>query len=57
MQNRRLHLGILSFGNILEWYDFSLYIYFAHSIAQQFFSSNDKFISYILALSTFLLVL
>ena len=53
MPNKRLHLGILSFGNILEWYDFSLYIYFAHSIAQQFFPSNDKFISYLLALSTF----
>ncbi len=53
MKQQRLRLGVLSFGNILEWYDFSLYIYFAHSIAQEFFSNQDKFISYLLALSTF----
>lgn len=53
MKQQHLNLGVLSFGNILEWYDFSLYIYFAHSIAQQFFSNENPFISYLLALSTF----
>jgi len=55
MQNKFLNLGILSFGNIIEWYDFSLYIYFAHTIAQQFFSDDNYFVSYLLALSTFFL--
>ena len=53
MKQQHLNLGVLSFGNILEWYDFSLYIYFAHSIAQEFFSDKNQFISYLLALSTF----
>lgn len=45
----------LSFGNILEWYDFSLYIYFATSIATAFFPSNNHFVGMLLALGTFFL--
>ncbi|MFZ9035883.1 MAG: MFS transporter [Francisellaceae bacterium] len=45
----------LSFGNIIEWYDFSLYIYFATFIAVDFFPSHDRFISMLLAFSTFFL--
>lgn len=32
-------------GNILEWYEFSLYAYFATSISQQFFPNQNKFLS------------
>ena len=43
----------LSFGNIIEWYDFSLYIYFAGAIAGSFFPSSSSFASMLLALATF----
>ena len=55
MPAKNLELSVLSFGNIIEWYDFSLYIYFSHTIAQQFFPSHNHFISTLLALSTFFL--
>ncbi|MCF6764744.1 MFS transporter [Thiotrichales bacterium 19S3-7] len=45
----------LSFGNILEWYDFSLYIYFAGSIALTFFPSENHYIGMLLAFFTFFL--
>ena len=39
-----------SLGNILEWYDFALFGYFAPILAQLFFPSEDPFAS---LLSTF----
>lgn len=38
-----IFLGII--GNIFEWYEFSLYAYFASNISQDFFPSHDKFSS------------
>jgi len=43
----------LSFGNIIEWYDFSLYVYFAVFVAKDFFPSHDPFVSMLLAFSAF----
>jgi MFS family permease len=45
----------LSFGNIIEWYDFSLYIYFACFIANDFFPNNSPFVKMLLTFSTFFL--
>jgi MFS transporter, MHS family, proline/betaine transporter len=42
-----------SFGNIIEWYDFSLYGIFAVSIASAFFPSSNKFISMMMVFLTF----
>lgn len=36
-------MGII--GNIFEWYEFSLYAYFAVDISQNFFPHQDKFLS------------
>lgn len=33
----------ISFGNIIEWYDFALYGIFAISISKSFFPDGDKF--------------
>ena len=41
---RRSILAGLS-GNVLEWYDFALYGYFAPTIAEHFFPSQDKLAS------------
>lgn len=46
MQFNRIRIifsGVI--GNILEWYEFALYAYFATNIAQQFFPNTDKFLS------------
>lgn len=48
-------LAVLSYGNIIEWYDFSLYIYFSTYIAAEFFPTESRFVSYTLALATFFL--
>ena len=32
----------LSFGNLLEWYDFSLYAYFSTSMAKEFFPDSTS---------------
>ena len=45
----------LSFGNVIEWYDFSLYIYFAIFIARDFFPSNDQYVAMLLTFATFFL--
>ncbi|MCF6807171.1 MFS transporter [Thiotrichales bacterium 19S9-12] len=45
----------LSFGNIIEWYDFSLYIYFANSITVSFFPSEDHHTGMLLTFFTFFL--
>ncbi len=43
----------LSFGNVIEWYDFSLYGYFAIIISQIYFPSSSAFASLIAAFSAF----
>src|SRR5579883_1264109 len=40
-------------GNVLEWYDFALYGYFATVIAKLFFPVKDEFISLMLTLGVF----
>lgn len=42
-----------SFGNIIEWYDFSLYGYFATVISAQFFSQQDDFVALIATFGAF----
>lgn len=42
-----------SFGNILEWYDFTIYGLFAIGISRTFFDTNNKFIALILVFATF----
>ena len=42
-----------SFGNIIEWYDFSLYGYFATIIAVQFFPDKDAFVALIATFGAF----
>jgi MHS family proline/betaine transporter-like MFS transporter len=32
-------------GNFLEWYEFSIYAYFAKDLAEEFFPNNDPFIA------------
>ena len=55
MQSSIANFMRLSFGNIIEWYDFSLYIYFAVFIAKDFFPNHDPFISMLLTFSAFFL--
>lgn len=43
----------ISYGNILEWYDFSLYIYFAIFISANFFPSENHQLSILLTFSVF----
>src|ERR671935_853702 len=39
---RRLHLiAVGTIGNVLEWYDFAIYGYFAVAIGRQFFPHED----------------
>ena len=40
-------------GNVIEWYDFALYGYFASTIGKQFFPSNNPSISLIAAFGAF----
>ncbi|QIW09888.1 MFS transporter [Francisella sp. LA112445] len=42
-----------SFGNIIEWYDFSLYGYFATIISVQFFPHQDAFVALIATFGAF----
>jgi MFS transporter, MHS family, proline/betaine transporter len=42
-----------SIGNALEWFDFSVYGYFAGIIAKQFFPLHDEWLSTLLAIATF----
>lgn len=42
-----------SFGNILEWYDFTIYGLFAIGISKTFFYGDNKFISLLLVFATF----
>lgn len=43
----------LSFGNIIEWYDFSLYVYFSSYIAHDFFPHDQAFWGLFFTLLTF----
>ena len=43
----------VSFGNIIEWYDYSLYGYFAIIISEQFFPSHSSWLSLLLTFGTF----
>lgn len=40
-------------GNILEWYDFTLYGYFAYIFAELYFPSHEKFLSLLAAYGLF----
>ena len=40
-------------GNVLEWYDFAIYGFFAPVIASQFFPSEDKLASLIATFGVF----
>src|SRR4030095_6731404 len=40
-------------GNIMEWYDFAVYGYFAQTIGQHFFPSKDPIASLIAAFGVF----
>lgn len=42
-----------SFGNILEWYDFTIYGMFALAIAKAFFATESKFTGLLLVFATF----
>lgn len=42
-----------SFGNIIEWYDFSLYGYFATVISAQFFSQQNNFVALVATFGAF----
>lgn len=42
-----------SFGNILEWYDFTIYGLFALQISRTFFPNNSPFISLLMVFATF----
>ncbi len=42
-----------SVGNVLEWYEYSLYAYFSTVISTLFFPTEDRFVSIILTFSTF----
>ena len=42
-----------SFGNVIEWYDYSLYGYFAVIISQQFFPTSSHWVSLLLTFGTF----
>src|SRR5690606_5311816 len=40
-------------GNVLEWYDFSVYGFFAPILAEQFFPAGDRMVSLLAAFATF----
>lgn len=49
---RRFILGC-TLGNVLEWYDFILYGFFATILSQQFFPMHNHFISMLIVFSVF----
>ncbi len=53
--NRHLRKNTISgsVGNVLEWYDFAVFGYFAPIIGAQFFPSEDKLVSIISAFGVF----
>ena len=46
-------IAVGSVGNIMEWFDFSIYGYFAPVIAQVFFPAGDHFLSLLATLGIF----
>ncbi|MEC6796893.1 MFS transporter [Photobacterium sp. S4TG1] len=42
-----------SFGNVIEWYDFCLFGYFASTIGDTFFSNQSKFTALLFTFATF----
>lgn len=53
MNKKLISFFKISYGNILEWYDFSLYIYFATFISVNFFPSDNHQLSMLLTFSVF----
>ncbi|MGF6414868.1 MFS transporter [Paraburkholderia sp. MM5482-R1] len=51
--NRRLAIISGSFGNMLEWYDFAIYAYFASIIGKTFFPSASPVASLLTSLAVF----
>lgn len=54
-KERDIFVSVLSssIGNILEWYEYTLYAYFSTVISHLFFPADDPFVSMILTFSTF----
>ena len=52
---RKLISSVVSslIGNVLEWYEYTLYAYFATVISSLFFPSDNQFVSMIMTFSTF----
>jgi len=50
---KTLRLLKISLGNVIEWYDFSLYGYFAVAISETFFPSSNSFISLLATFAVF----
>ncbi len=48
---RTITAGVI--GNVLEWYDFAVYGFFAPILAQQFFPSGDRVVSLLAAFGAF----
>ena len=42
-----------SVGNVLEWYEYTLYAYFATVISALFFPMDNKFVAMVLTFATF----
>jgi len=53
MVSRRLLIATGLLGNVIEWYDFVVYGYFAQVFAKLFFPSHDPIVSLILSFLTF----
>ncbi|MED7788728.1 MFS transporter [Francisella sp. 19X1-34] len=53
MDKKAISFLKISYGNILEWYDFSLYIYFATFISSNFFPSENHQLSLLLTFAVF----
>src|SRR3990172_7880686 len=48
---RVLAAGVI--GNVLEWYDFAVYGFFAPILAEQFFPAGDRMVSLLAAFGAF----
>jgi len=46
-------IGAGIIGNVLEWYDFAVYGFFAHILAKRFFPSEDPIASLIASYGAF----
>ena len=52
-RQRRHAIVATVIGNGLEWFDFTVYSFFAAIIAKQFFPTGDDLSSFLLAVATF----